>query len=51
MLELLKETVEIACVLSLVTAQTDLGLASILMPANFLMLTKHAGGGTLVLAA
>lgn len=35
----------------MVTAQTDLGLASILITANFLMLMKHAGGGTLVLAA
>lgn len=35
----------------MVTAQTDLGLAFNLMPGNFLMLTKHTGGGTLVLAA
>lgn len=33
------------------TAQTDLGLAFNLMSGKILMLTKHSGGGTLVLAA
>lgn len=35
----------------MVMAQADLGLAFNLMPRNFLLLTKHAGGGILVLAA
>lgn len=35
----------------MVSAQTDLGLAFNLIPDNFLRVTKHAGGGTLMLAA